>query len=176
MKEIQIKCKGSGVATLAELKEFQGDLKFLTDESLEKFKKNLKKYGISAPFLVWGTQNGKKCKELKILDGHQRKVALLALKADGYKIPDKVPIVEVDVKNEKEAREKVLAFVSQYGDFNYQTDFFEGMDDLDFETFDLSANFGKFDFFKEDEDESEGGDADPIDKTNHVCPNCGHEF
>ena len=163
--KITIRCKTLKTATLDQLKPLQSDLKFISDKSLEKFKKNLQQYGFSAPFLVWKNY---------ILDGHQRKTALLALAKDGVEIPVNYPIVEVEAKSKREAKEKVLAFTSQYGNFNYETDFFDDMEGLTPDAFDLTADFGKFDFFKEEP--KPGTTTVEFEAGKNVCPECGHEF
>lgn len=62
-KEIRITCESNGLMPIAELNNFQGDLKTLDDDSFKKLKISIVKYGFSFPIFVW---NG------NILDGHQR--------------------------------------------------------------------------------------------------------
>ena len=104
-KVIKITCKGSGVIPLDQLQNFQGNLKTLEKSALEKLKRSLIKYGFSFPVFVWGTE---------ILDGHQRIFAAKDLIKSGYTI-GKIPVVEIEAKNKKEAGEKLLILNSEYG-------------------------------------------------------------
>ena len=104
-KVIKITCKGSGVIPLDQLQNFQGNLKTLDKPALEKLKRSLIKYGFSFPVFVWGNE---------ILDGHQRIFAAKRLVEDGYSI-GKIPVVEIEAKNKKEAGEKLLILNSEYG-------------------------------------------------------------
>jgi 1-aminocyclopropane-1-carboxylate deaminase/D-cysteine desulfhydrase-like pyridoxal-dependent ACC family enzyme/DNA modification methylase len=105
-KEIKIKCKVADGMALDELYEFQGELKTISDDELEKLKKSILKYGFSFPVFVW---------ENKILDGHQRMKAVRQLVEQGYKIKDnKLPVVRIEAKDEKEAAEKLLLINSRY--------------------------------------------------------------
>jgi hypothetical protein len=105
-KEIKITCKAADGMALDELYEFQGELKTISDDELEKLKKSILKYGFSFPVFVW---------ENKILDGHQRLKAVRQLVEQGYKIKDnKLPVVRIEAKDEKEAAEKLLLINSRY--------------------------------------------------------------
>ena len=91
---------------LGELYEFQGELKTISDDELEKLKKSILKYGFSFPIFVWKS---------KVLDGHQRLKAVRQLIEQGYKIKNnKLPVVRIEAKNEKEAAEKLLLINSRY--------------------------------------------------------------
>ena len=104
-KVIKITCKGSATVPLDTLQNFQGNLKTLDKSALEKLKRSLLKYGFSFPVFVWGKE---------ILDGHQRIFAAKRLVEDGYSI-GKIPVVEIEAKNKKEAGEKLLILNSEYG-------------------------------------------------------------
>jgi DNA modification methylase len=105
-KEIKITCKAADGMALDELYEFQGELKTISDDELEKLKKSIVKYGFSFPIFVWKS---------KVLDGHQRLKAVKQLIEQGYKIKDNnLPVVRIEAKNEKEAAEKLLLINSRY--------------------------------------------------------------
>lgn len=171
MATIKVTCTGSDHLDIAQLSDFQGDLKVLTDDNLDKLTGAILKYGFTAPVFVW-----KHSAFNYILDGHQRVKALEALEADGYSIPP-VPIVYVEAKNKKEAKEKLLHISSQYGEFQY-----EGVQafaaDLDLPALDLRivniemplTDIGMFDFEPIDREGYE-----PPDQQNCICPECGHE-
>ncbi len=112
MKTIKITCDGTDYVDYKSLTPFQGHLKILTDDNLEKLKKSIIKYGFTVPGFIW--KSGKK---KYILDSHQRCIALESLAEDGYKIPD-IPIVYIKAKDKREAKEKLLHISSQYGTFD----------------------------------------------------------
>ncbi len=100
---------------LDELEDFQGELKTLSEAAAGEFRQNLLSLGYSFPTCVW---HGHKL----ILDGHQRNKVLRDLLAEGYTLIDvdgvstvSVPVSWIMADSEQEARQKVLAAVSQYG-------------------------------------------------------------
>jgi len=111
---IKITCEGTDYVDYKSLVPLQGDLKTLSPENLEKLKKSITKYGFTAPGFVW-----KSGKTLYAMDLHQRLKALGSLFSEGYEIPD-IPIVYIQAKNKKEAKEKLLHITSQYGEFSKQ--------------------------------------------------------
>jgi len=110
-KKIKIKCSCSKYVPLKTLKKFQGDLKRITPENLEKLKKSIISNGFIAPFFIWEHEG-----ENKIIDGHQRLLAIDSLKKEGYLIPD-LPIVTIQAQNERQAKKILLLVTSQYGEF-----------------------------------------------------------
>jgi len=111
-KEIKIACKGAGLLPINKLIDFQGDLKKITPENMQKLKNNIIKNNFSAPIFIWKKSDKSKA---YILDGHSRVKALLELQKEGYKIPAKLPIDYIKADNKKEAKEKLLGIASQYG-------------------------------------------------------------
>ena len=100
---------------LADLEDFQGALKTLSEAATAEFRQNLLTLGYSFPTCLW---HGHKL----ILDGHQRNKVLRLLLHEGYVLMDvddvptvSVPVTWIMADSEKEARQKVLAAVSQYG-------------------------------------------------------------
>jgi len=96
---------------LEQLSRFQGSLKRISKRNLEKLKLSILRNGFSAPIFVWrngGANN--------ILDGHQRLTALRSLEADGHAVP-KLPVAYIEADSEQQAKAKLLAITSQYGDF-----------------------------------------------------------
>ena len=130
--EIKISCQGADTLPLAEFKDFQGDLKTITPENLEKLKRSILKHGFTAPIFVWDNAGVK-----NILDGHQRLKALVDLQSEGFHVPD-LPVVYVYADNEKDAKEKLLYITSQYGktEIDNVTDFAKGID-IDFSEIDI---------------------------------------
>lgn len=105
-KTIPITCKSDQLIPITQLENFQGKLKAIDEQSFNKLKESIVKYGFSFPIFVWGK---------KILDGHQRLAAVKRLIDDGYSIKgDKLPIVDIIAKSEQEAAEKLLLINSRY--------------------------------------------------------------
>lgn len=73
-KTIKIACSGTDFAGIKELKNFQGKIKSISDINLEKLKTRIKN-SFDFPFFVWVNSEGEK----KIIDGHQRRKAILSL-------------------------------------------------------------------------------------------------
>ena len=109
-KVILNRVKGCSTAPIGTFKEFQGTLKKIKRDSLEKLRQSMIRKGITAPLFVW---------QGNILDGHQRKIAAQSLIDDGYEVDD-FPFVEIEAETEKEAREILLTYVSQYGEMTRQ--------------------------------------------------------
>lgn len=111
-KTIKIKCKGADLLPFEALMQFQGDLKKLSKTNLEKLKTLILKKGFIYPIAIWKNND-----KNYILDGHQRDKVLKSLQQDGYEIP-LLPVVYIEAKNIKDAKEIVLAIWSQYGEFD----------------------------------------------------------
>lgn len=140
---------------LAELTEFQGGLKTLSDVDCDKVKLSLIKYGFSFPFFCW-KHEGKNY----LIDGHQRLNTLCKMQKDGYIIPD-LPVVYVDCKDEKEAKQKLLRLNSQYGRMTKES-VLEFADDieLNFEEIALPDTTLDFSDVKDEEPTETSGDDD----------------
>jgi hypothetical protein len=103
---------------------------------------------------------------------------LTVLREEGYIIPP-LPYVEIEAKNEKEAAEKLLSFVSQYG--KTTTDgLYEFMSQFEIDQAFLSdleipeLNMNSFvDGYLEESKPKE--DSPPSEKVTQ-CPNCGEQF
>lgn len=111
MKTIEIKCKGSEELDLEQIEAFQGNLKDLSKENYDRLRKQILELGFSAPIAVWKHEGHNYC-----LDGHQRVRVLTEMKrSEGYEIP-KLPVVAVEAATEHEAKKKILALASQFGE------------------------------------------------------------
>jgi DNA modification methylase len=111
MMEIKITCEGAARIPLEEIEAFQGKLKKLTKGNLEKLKKRIIRDGINVPVFIWKHEGRN-----KLLDGHQRQIALKSLAADGWHIPP-VPVAYIEADNEADARQKLLGITSSFGEF-----------------------------------------------------------
>jgi len=85
---------------------FNDELKEISPKNLDKLKKSIVRNGFTKPIITW---------HMKILDGHQRKLALESLVYDGFTLP-KIPYVEIDVDSEQRAKEILLTCTAQYGE------------------------------------------------------------
>lgn len=108
IKTISIKCETKDTLELAELTEMQGGLKSRTDIDFDKIKLSIIKYGFSFSLFVW------KADKNYLLDGHGRFNTLCKMQKDGYIIPP-LPVVYIQAKDKKEAKQKLLRLNSQYG-------------------------------------------------------------
>lgn len=169
LKLVEIKCQGAERVPLDQLKGFQGNLKDLSHENYEKLKLELLRHGFSEPISVW-KRNG----EYLILNGHQRVRTLTAMRDEGYKVPD-LPVSVVEAKDEKEAKEKILALTSQFGEITEQGLYeftqvagidFEYLETLRMPEIDLSKYHENF-----FEAKSPGDDSEPVSETH--CSKCG---
>jgi len=155
------------------LQDFQGDLKTLSEEALQKLKKSIIEKEFFVPKFVWIHKG-----IYYTLDGHQTKKALIGLELDGYEIPE-ITILEIEAEDEKDAAEKLLQISSRYGQTNPNTTFLDEMGiDWDYvrqlempelkkrlESMQLNFGLGT---------EEEQGRLD--EKQKIKCPECGAEF
>jgi len=180
-KTIKIACKGSRLAALDKLEVIQGDLKELSRENYNKLRKRIETKGFDAPLFVW---------KGKILDGTQRYRVLTAMLEDDWVLPGgKVPVCDIKAKDLKEAKERVLGYVSQYGKVTHAglNEFLSGIEEPDFETMNLPEfDFSIFDrlYLHPAENlqvpntelpEEQVGPSEPA-RMEVMCPACGHEF
>lgn len=162
--------RGFLFASIHELEDFQGDLKSISEESLEKLKSGIVANGFIVPFYVWEDSG-----IYKILDGHQRKIALLSLQADGYEIP-KLPIVQLYGESEADAKLVLLSITSQYGEFDVKEleSWVDSLSDELASVFRFTDSEIKFDLPEIDIDSEEEPSEDKLKMK--CCPNCGHEW
>jgi DNA modification methylase len=109
---LRVTCKGAQTLPLDRIEEFQGNLKKLSKKNLEKLKKRIIEDGFNVPFFVWDHEG-----MYKALDGHQRIKALCSLREEGWDIP-LLPVAFIEASDEQDARKKLLAISSQYGEFD----------------------------------------------------------
>ena len=110
-KTIQIKCEGKTFLPLDAILEFQGNLKRISKDNLQRLKNNIITNGFIAPMFVWDDRG-----DYKLLDGHGRIKALISLRQEDYDIP-LLPVDFIHAENEKQARQMLLSITSQYGEF-----------------------------------------------------------
>lgn len=152
--KIKVFCECKDFLALGELTEFQGKLKTRTEFDVDKIVRSIRKYGIAFPLFVWRHDGINHC-----LDGHGRLLALKRMAGDGDTIPP-LPVVYVDCKDERSARDLLLRLNSHYGTMTKESvlEFAAGFD-LDLGDFDLPA--GVIDFDVPGDEETEGDDDVP---------------
>jgi len=102
---------------IEDIHPFQGNLKDLSKDNYAKLRKQILDLGFSSPIHVWKNTETKK---YQTLDGHQRIRVLSEMKnAEKYKIPE-LPCVEVFADSEHQAKKKILALTSQFGEITSQ--------------------------------------------------------
>ncbi len=109
--KIQVKAKGHTFLPIDRLLEFQGNLKRLTQQNREKLMASILEKGFIAPIFVWDDAG-----EYRLLDGHQRLKTLLWMRQQGWDIP-MLPVDIIEADDEQDAKKKLLAITSQYGEF-----------------------------------------------------------
>lgn len=168
-KIVEIKCQGATTIDLEDLNEFQGNLKELSHKNYNKLKKEILTHGFSEPVSVW-IDDG----VTHLLNGHQRVRVLMGLRDEGYYIP-KVPASIVEASDMREAKEKVLALTSQYGEI---TDYglYEFMDraKLDYSILE-NYRFPELDLEKFKEGFELEKTDENIEETDEKCPECGQK-
>jgi len=110
--KIVVKCKGHKTLPIDQLLEFQGGLKRLTQKNREKLIGSICERGFIAPIFVWDDSG-----DYRLLDGHQRLKTLLWMRENGWDIP-MIPVDIIEADNEQDAKKKLLAITSQYGEFD----------------------------------------------------------
>jgi hypothetical protein len=109
--KIIIKARGHLTLPIDRLLEFQGNLKRLTQQNREKLMASILEKGFIAPIFVWDDAG-----EYRLLDGHQRLKTLLWMREHGWDIP-MLPVDIIEADDEQDAKRKLLAITSQYGEF-----------------------------------------------------------
>lgn len=180
-RSVAVTCTSTDLIDPKRLTPFQGDLKWLEDKQYAKLKESLLRHGFSFPVYAW-----KNSRKNYVIDAHQRLLALGKMREEGIVLEGgKVPVVWVMAENEKQAKELVLAAMSQYGRYDEDSvykyinesnlEWAESKDVLDFPSF----NMGTFEvgWFG---DPAEGDDtvvakSEDLDD-DYKCPKCGFQW
>lgn len=117
-KIISVSCTGTDIIEVNLLTSIQGRLKYRTREQLNCLRSSILKYGFSFPFFVW-----KDADIYYTLDGHGRDFVCKELVGEGWQfkqldgtISTSLPCVFIHAKDKVEAKEKLLALNSSYGE------------------------------------------------------------
>jgi len=185
--KIKISCSGAATLLYSDLEPFQGELKSLSTENFQKLRKEILELGFSEPVSVWRSE-GKNF----ILNGHQRvRTVKQMIEQDGF-ICDPLPVSWIEADSYHQAKRKVLALTSQYGQverqglYEFMTEaqispgeFAESfrLPELDIPSF--NAEFFMDDVTGSDGKQKEGAkelSEDGFSQFDHKCPRCGFEF
>lgn len=183
MPKIKIKCKGFTALPYQTLEPFQGNLKDLSEINYNKLKKEILELGYSEPVSVW--QNDGK---YFLINGHQRlRVITRMIEKEGFEC-EPLPVSIVEADSFKEARKKVLALTSQYGNMTkqglYEFACETGLDAQEIkESFsfpEINLDLWELEFFKSPNFEpgtvEEQGKLDEKKLVIMQCPHCGENF
>lgn len=114
-------------APLDSFLELQEDFKITDQDKLSKLQMLILTRGFKYSFKAWRDPEGK----LWIIDAHQRRKALLALRKAGFTIPE-IPYEPIQAANKKEAVEEIAAYNSEFASKNPDTLLFKQYDiDMD---------------------------------------------
>lgn len=111
------------VASIDNFFDLQEDFKISDHDKLAKLQMLILTRGFKYAFKAWKDENGK----LWIIDAHQRKKALLALRKAGFTIPD-IPYEPIHCESKKEAVEEIAAYNSEFATKNPDTLLFQRYD------------------------------------------------
>lgn len=166
--KIAVKAKGNTTLPIDRLLEFQGSLKRLTQKNREKLVSSICERGFIAPIFVWDDKG-----EYRLLDGHQRIKTLLWMRQNGWDIP-MLPVDVIEADDEQDAKKKLLAITSQYGEFDIAgyMEFTEGVElDDTMRLVDKELYLGTERNMDLDGLFEDGEKKGKVEKT---CPFCGH--
>lgn len=117
-------------APIDAFNELQEDFKVHDPDKLSKLQMLIISRGFKYSFKVWKDPEGK----LWIIDAHQRRKALLALRKYGFTIPE-IPYEEIQAADKREAVEEIAAYNSEFAAKNPDTILFQkyniGSEDLE---------------------------------------------
>lgn len=108
-KQIKIECESKEVCDIEDMRDFQGNLKSLSEIQYEKLKSEIINEGFSFPISIWKHKS-----DNFILDGHQRRKTLVRMREQGWDIPA-VPVNIVKANSIKQAKRKLLTGAGSYG-------------------------------------------------------------
>lgn len=134
---------------LSMLTPLQGELKALSDDRAKKLENSILTLGFIYPIFVW---ENPETAEILVLDGHQRLKVLNKLKDKGYSIPQ-LPVVFIDADDLNDAKLKLAAAASQFGEFTAHgiEDFFADIEMPDLDIFEI-PNFDMSNILEQDDE------------------------
>lgn len=178
-KKIKVDCQASAAIDIEDLVPFQGAFKELTMADFKKLRANIVAVGIKAAATVW-KHKGKNY----LLDGHQRRSALLKMRLEGWVVPP-IPVNFTTCRDEREARVVVLSLASTYGHVTEDSlQDFTKLAGLQLADLDGAFSFPDIDLpgLVDSVKKVKKGSAKKVapgtvkSKLVHTCPKCKHRF
>lgn len=179
--QIRITCTGATTLQYRQLTPLQDNMKNLTEENYARLKKQILELGFSEPISVWKDDGANM---LYVLNGHQRlRTIKHMVEQESYSCPA-LPVNWVTARDIKEARKKVFALGSQYGEVDGQglAEFMQ-LAEVDLPELRDSFNFPELDMpafeaehFGEKPPSKPGRQKGPAKTKTVSCPSCQHEF
>lgn len=173
-KEIRILVKTGRSLPLSELNDLQGELKSITSDDLTKLKKRILEIGFCDAVAVWNESG-----TWYILNGHQRRLALLSLEADGSEIPE-IPVIEITADNYDHARKILLSIEGKYGTINRDNlrVWLDELDEVLEDTLRIVDTEINLDFIISEVNAGVEDDVENSPEKSSIkeCPSCGHRW
>lgn len=167
IKAISIRCESKTYFDLEELKPLQGNLKELSKENFERLKNQLITNGVTSPLSIWIDPET----QVKyITDGHQRRLALISLRGDGYEIPP-IPASIVEANTKSSAASILLGQASSYGEATIDG-LYEFMNDHSLAWSDVADSISFPDIDNDEFGAGMFGDEEKIEPVYDQCPTC----
>lgn len=116
MNTVRIACTGAALLELDQIEIMQGNLKGLSLEGYGQLKNEIITRGFSFPYFIWRHPDGR----FLSIDGTQRKKVLTRMRDEESWVVPPLPVCWIEAADEKEARLKLLAALSQYGKVDKQ--------------------------------------------------------
>ena len=173
-KEIRITCRGAETRPYKTLTPLQGDLKNLSMGNYRKLRKEILELGFCDPICIWRHDE-----KDYIISGTQRtRVITQMVEDEGYTCPP-LPVSIVEADDVKQAKLKILALTSQYGEIT-ESGLVDFIEDIGIEAVELEESF-RFpeigNLAPPDVPPPPPGPDDAYKGDKKVkCPECGHEF
>jgi len=166
--KIIVKARGHQTLPIDRLLEFQGNLKRLTQKNREKLMTSILEKGFIAPIFVWDDAG-----EYRMLDGHQRLKTLLFMREKGWDIP-MLPVDVIEADDEQDAKKKLLAITSQYGQMTVDS-VIEFAGEIELEESEFSLPSGELYFSEPDVNDINNlfSNTEKKEKAEKHCPHCG---
>ncbi|HUX58136.1 MAG TPA: ParB N-terminal domain-containing protein [Bacteroidales bacterium] len=162
IKKIDITCDTKELVNINKVENLQGNLKSISDKSMQKLKNSIIGNGFAFPIFAW-----KKGERIYSIDGIHRIKALKGLEREGYKIPTDLPVVYITAKDEKRAKKLLLAATSQYAKVS-QVSFNQFIEDLDLLDIELEIEIPEIDILDDKEAKIKKENLNPFEQVHFL--------
>lgn len=187
-KIIRVECSYSALLPLEQIRDFQGNLKTLSEAAYQSLRQKIIDHGFSFPEAVWVENQDNEQAVVWCLDGHQRNATVKRMiEEEGFAISG-IPVFFVKAKDRKEAKLKLLSAVAQFGKVTYEG-LFEFAREADItlpevESFvlpEIKFEVLRTEYYglpsgKEEKQGSQELERKSFTKFSQECPKCGFSF